>query len=399
MKRRTLLSALGSVPLAPYTVERLGTLADRTNDFPIGSHYRSEIVPGTPTTADGFFQVFQDKNDMVWSGGDQVTSFRWNGYFYWLFGDTILSNGENPDGAYPAGSTMVGNKILLQVGDQFSNAMANDSDIAVPNPATHTEVNNERYWTQGMFQNNGFLYVLCQRVINDSTAALGFKLAGTELAKFTQDSATGKLTLVGMVITPGTGQFEVPGPFGIQWASDAVVSGSYVYFYGSTLSQGNAFVDHFGYVARVETSNLETPSAWRFYAKSSNTWKSSIAQLNQDVTNQPDAIIEAQISSVRYINGKFVAIYKPWNGEGSEVKVRTSLQPYGPWNTEVKLFDSPAGTWEGRNYVTYCPQLHPFSVLDSGKTLVSIAWNGQDFFADTLANADLYKPRFYEFTL
>lgn len=65
------------------------------------------------------------------------------------------------------------------------------------------------------------------------------------------------------------------------------------------------------------------------------------------------------------------------------------------------IFDSPAGTW-GKNYETYVPVLHPEQVLggaDAGKILVSINWNGVDFWSDVLGNADLYKPRFYAVSL
>ena len=54
-----------------------------------------EAAP-TPTTSAGFTQMFQDKNDMVWSGGDQSTSIKLpNGKVYWISGDTMLSNGED----------------------------------------------------------------------------------------------------------------------------------------------------------------------------------------------------------------------------------------------------------------------------------------------------------------
>lgn len=392
MKRRTLLQGLGSVGIVGLT-DRVKPMTDPT--YPYGTYNRSDVVPGTPTTAAGFTQAFQDKNDMIWSGGDQATSFKHNGHIYWMFGDSVLSNGEAPDGSYPPGWTMVGNRILQQQGDQFVNAMA-DGGMGIPNPTTRTNQNNERYWAQGMFYANGHLWVLCQRVRSNADNT-SFDLIGSELGKYSVDSTTGKLTFKAMIVTPGTGKQETPGATGIQWCNDAIMSGSYIYFYGATRSEGNTrYVIHFTYVARVLTTKLENPFAWEFYKKSTDTWVTTIGELDQGLAEQPDAMIEGQLNSIRWINGKHVAIQKPWNGWGDRVTYQTSPAPWGPWTQSQELFYSPAGVWEGREYQTYCPQLHPEQCLDSGKTLVSIAWNGKTF-ADIAANADLGKPRFHEF--
>ena len=94
-------------------------------------------------------------------------------------------------------------------------------------------------------------------------------------------------------------------------------------------------------------------------------------------------------------------LHKPWNGYGSAVFVDVSANPQGPF-TSTHVFDSPAGTWEGKNYITYMPMLHPEQTLggtETGKVLVSINWNGVDFWTNVLGNADLYKPRFQAITI
>ena len=355
-----------------------------------------ELAASTaPTTADGFTDLFAAKQDMTWSGGDQATTVVANGRTYWLAGDTMVSNGEAADGSYPPGSVMVSNRILLQRGGDLVNAMA-AGGVAVPDPPTHTDANADHYWPQAGFYANGFLYVLAQRVQADPSDALGFKLTGVEMAKY-RIRTDGLLVFVAMVATPSTG---VPGGAGaahIQWAGDAVVWNGYVYAYGFTLASGNAYVAHFSYAARVPVGKVEQPSAWRFWAASQGRWVARIDALNPDANTQPDAVLPSQVSSVRLIGGRFVVAHKPWNGYGDTVRIETAAAPTGPW-TEVASIPSPAGTWEGRDYVTYCPQLHPEQALASGKLLVSIAWNGKTM-DDTMANADLYKPRFYEVTL
>jgi hypothetical protein len=353
-----------------------------------------------PTTAAGFTQMFADKNDQTWSGGDQMTSYlAGNGKVYWLSGDTLLSDGEDADGSYPdTGTTITSNRILLQNGDELTNAMTNPTGPSVPDPATSTSQNQERYWVQGLFEGNGFFYGLSQRVINSPG---GFNVIGTELAKFTAD-ANGLLTFVGMAPTPSTGVSGGQGPAFIQWAGDALVKDGYVYIYGYTLAPPTTpqWVIHNTYLARVPVGLVETPLAWQYYKKSLGLWVVSPALLST-ASNSPDSLVGSQVSSVRVIAGKIVMAHKPWNGWGSSVMAEVGNNPWGPF-VGKKLFDSPAGTWEGKNYQTYGPMLHPEQTLggaEAGKILVSIDWNGKSFWTDTLQNADLYKPRFHAVTL
>jgi hypothetical protein len=356
-----------------------------------------------PTTAEGFTQAFADKNDQTWSGGDQSTSYKApNGKVYWLSGDTMLSDGEDPDGSYPeTGTSMVPNRILLQQGNEFVNAMANNG-LGIPNPSSRTEENQERYWPQAITYENGYMYVIAQRVIRDTAPnSIGFKLLGSELAKYSVRS-DGKLRFIKMVAMPSSGTPEVPGPTGIQWTGDLIKWGSYMYVYGSTIAPKDNpdWALHYGYVARVPVWQLENRTAWRFYKKSTNQWVDSTAKLSTDINN-PDAIVGSQISSVRVIGTKVVMVHKPWNNWGSTVYAEVGDRPEGGF-TRYPIFESPAGTWEGKNYESYAPMLHPEQALageETGKVLVSINWNGKDFWTDVLGNADLGKPRFYAVSL
>jgi len=353
----------------------------------------------TPATAEAFTELFAHKNDRTWSGGDQSTSFKGpNGKIYWISGDTILSSGEDPDGSYPdAGTTIVSNRILVQTPDGLENAMA-DGGIAVPDPSAGTAKYQEKYWAQGAFVAGGYLYLLCQRVGRDRTVGtLGFKLVGTELAKY-RVSADGKLSFIKMVPTPSTGVTEGVGAPHIQWAADAIEVAGWIYIYGYTNAQRGdpPRAAHYSYLARIHSGQVENPAAWRFYRKSTDQWVHSAADLSPADGN-PDAIVASQVSSVRIIHGKIVMVHKPWNGFGSAVYAEVGFRPEGPFS-QVKLFESPAGTWRGSRYWTYAPMLHPEQTLtgpDVGKILVSINWNGQDLLADVFANADLYKPRFH----
>lgn len=400
LSRRSFLrqaaGAIGGGSLAGTSGCTLGFGADRG---PSHQHKGPASAVQSAVTADDFTRMFADKNDQTWSGGDQTTSFKApNGRVYWLSGDTILSDGEDPDGSYPeAGTTMVANRILLQSGGILENAMANGG-IGVPNPVTHTAENQERYWPQGAFQAGGYLYVLCQRVARDPTpGAIGFRFIGTEMARY-RFAADGRLVFERMMPTPSAHVPGGVGPSHLQWAADAINLRGYVYIYGYTHAhrEDPARAAHYSYVARVPTAEVEEPSAWRIYRKSRDEWVGTSGDLSTAIDN-PDAIVASQISSVRTIAGKIVIAHKPWNGLGSTVYAEVGSRPEGPFS-RINLFRSPAGTWEGRRYQTYGPMLHPEQILgsgDMGKLLVSINWNGQDFLMDVISNADLYKPRFH----
>jgi hypothetical protein len=327
-----------------------------------------------PTDANGFFQMFQDKNDATWSGGDQVTSLRApNGLTYWSFGDTVLGQEDPVTGAYRAGWSMIANKILVQNGGDLSAATPG---VAVPDAA-----DGDRYWTQGIFITGGKLYALCQRVRNVDG---GFELRGVELARFAFN-ADGTLTLETMLSTPSTGKTGGSSVETAQYSSDAVVTGGYVYIFGFANAPGDPYYPHRSYVARVPTGSIGSASAWRFY--SAGSWSSSMAAAT--------SILSAQVSSVRLVGGQWLMAYKPWNGWGDTVYIERRTAAYASPSATVTV-SSPAGvTPGGQNYVTYSPQLHPEQTLATGKLLLSIAWNGESL-SDLAADADLYKPRFYE---
>jgi hypothetical protein len=334
------------------------------------------VAAAAPSTAAGFTAMFEAKNDSTWSGGDQVTSLRAsNGLTYWSFGDTAVGEEDPTTGAYRPGWRLISDSLLVQRGDVLG--AATPAGTAVPDAA-----DGDRYWTQGMFEVGGFLYVLCQRVRNTTDF---FQLRGGELAKFSIN-ADGSLTFRAMLATPSTGKLDANSAATAQYAGDATVSGGFVYVFGYANAPDDAFAPHRSYVARVPTRSVENSGAWRF-RDAAGQW---VADLGQAAP-----ILSAQISSVRLIGGRWVLAYKPWNGWGDTVYVETRTTPWGSPTGTVTV-SSPAGTTTGgQKYQTYSPQLHPEQSLTSGKVLLSIAWNGITL-ADVAADADLYKPRFYE---
>ncbi|HEX8626903.1 MAG TPA: DUF4185 domain-containing protein [Catenuloplanes sp.] len=343
----------------------------------------AQAAPAAPVTAAGFFDLFQARNDRVWSGGDQVTSLlASNGLTYWSFGDTAIGEEDPATGRYRDGWQMIANTLLVQRGGELAAAVAGQ---AVADPAA-----GERYWTQGMFEANGHLYVLCQRVRNTSDGYFEFR--GVELAKF-GFNPDGSLTRRGVLRTPSSGKNLGDSAATAQYAADAVVTGGFVYLFGyrNVSQQEDKYAPHRSYVARVPVASVESPASWRFQ-RDNGTWGAQM--------HLATPILNAQVSSVRLIGGRWVLAYKHWNGLGDRVDIETRASPFGAGIAPIVSFESAAGVAEGSNvaYQTYAPQLHPEQRLASGKLLVSVAWNAQDFW-QLSRDADLYKPRFVEVAL
>lgn len=365
--------------------------------LPAGGAPAAAATPA-PTSASGFFAAFQAKNDWTWSGGDQVTSLRApNGLTYWSFGDTIIGEEDPATGAYRPGWQMIANTILVQRGGEFgptTSAVSGRSEAqpAVKRPeslgtqsaSVPNAADGDRYWTQGMFTTGGKLYVLCQRVRN---AGDWFELRGVELARF-GFNADGTLAFEGMLATPSTGKVGGNSVATAQYSADAVVTGGYVYIFGFANAPDDPFAPHRSYVARVPTGSVASAAAWRFYA--GGAWSADMAAASP--------IVDAQLSSVRLVGGQWIMAYKPWNGWGDTVYIERRPTPYAAPSGTVTVSSSAGVTPGGQRYVTYSAQLHPEQALASGKLLLSIAFNGETL-GDTAADADLYKPRFYEITL
>jgi hypothetical protein len=346
----------------------------------------SPVFGQTPTTTNGWFQLFQAKNDFTWSGSDGGPTCRAsNGQTYWAFGDTVLGTRNTTSGGYNGGWFMVANTILVESNGVLRAATSTSPAIPDPN-------NGDRYWPLGLFEASGYLYCLCQRVMRTNTLS-GFLPVGAEFAKF-QFQPDGQLTFLGMIATPGTGIVQGIGPSTIQWADDAIVYNGYVYVFGDALT-GVFLSPKAGYVCRVAVANLESTNAWTFWNGSS--W---VANMSSSAAILPD-----NPTSVRVYGGKWVMLYKPFAGGGNQAKAAIAVAPQGPYSPGQVIFPSASGTTsngvtiELHCYNTYNPMAHPEYPLSSGKLLVSIAWNGCDLFNDTARDAGLCKPRFYEITL
>ncbi len=109
----------------------------------------------------------------MWDGADQDFSYlASNGATYWCFGDTILGT-NNANGGLNGSWSMVGDTILIEQNGSFS--AATSSYPSIPNLS-----NGDRFWADGMFEANGYFYVLgCE--VNSSSAVVGTRLAKLRL--------------------------------------------------------------------------------------------------------------------------------------------------------------------------------------------------------------------------
>jgi hypothetical protein len=175
------------------------------------------------------------------------------------------------------------------------------------------------------------------------------------------------------------------------FTDDALTVGGYVYIYGSTGSGVNPYIPGYLYVARVPSSEVETPADWTYW--NGVNWVSG--QSNATV------IMYDSITSARYIDGNFVLTHMPYGPYGAgEVFAQVSSNPYGDaaWlaasGTPLFTHATVSGEATGSNYQTYYPQFHPEKQLADGKLLFSISRNSSA--ADLEVNDELYRPLFYE---
>lgn len=116
------------------------------------------------------------------------------------------------------------------------------------------------------------------------------------------------------------------------WAPDAVVENGYVYVFGNSKTT-NPYIPELGYVSRVPTATVETPSAWQFW--NGAAWPASMAD------SAP--ILSDMVSRVRPYNEIWFMPHKPFAGWGSSVYAEIAPAPQGPYSSSQIIFDSPAG--------------------------------------------------------
>lgn len=309
-----------------------------------------------------------------WQAGDIGASARLkDGRLVWIFGDTIRRSGVGPG--------MVANSMLITSGLCLSQLMPTARGPIIPDvepgvvrwPMSVTVVED-----RGVEK----IVIFTGRIRRGSgTDVWGFRYLGSDAVTFTVKAGKAPQLDEILPLTP-----DLDSANQVNWGSASMVSGGYIYVYGTELPKGTAFGRSL-LVGRSPLANPTNKGTWQFW--DGKTWQ---ADPLKAVPVIPAVGGVSQTLSVDEIDGAFVAVSKKDGDLGSTVATWTSKAPVGPW-TRAAALEAPFLT--GKDEFAYAPLAHPEVPLADGKLLVSISRNTTDL-ARLKQNPEIGRPRFAE---
>ncbi|MET8040121.1 fibronectin type III domain-containing protein [Micromonospora sp. NPDC005215] len=328
---------------------------------------RAAVSTMTAAQLNTMFKAYGDAGNH-WTGGDGTTSVALpDGRVVWLFSDTFLGT-VNADGSRSADSPMINNSAVVQTGTALG-ATLHSGTALLPDALVVPSQPGEFFWVGDAVVESGELRVIYNRYRRSGQAPLDFALTGVSLARFALPS----LTLSSVQ--------ELPVGKTVNWGAAITPDGSYTYIYGTSTAPGRM---KFAHVARVATENLDGP--WQFW--NGSTWSSdhtAAARLLSGVgTSYSVQKVGSEYLLVTHENN---LVFDP------QIVAYRSTSPTGPFTGPIQLYTAPEIT-PGSSKVVYDARLHP-ELTTSGNLLMSYNVNSLKF-ADTIADARLYRPRFVD---
>ena len=173
--------------------------------------------------------------------------------------------------------------------------------------------------------------------------------------------------IFGAGLMPNTAEAGAPRPDG------------YVYAYGHQNDPLNKKL----LVARVMPADIASFEAWRFW--DGYGWVAD-PSLAAPVTDR----VSSELSVTPLPDGRYVLVFQR-DGLGRDVAARVGTSPVGPFGPVRRLWTCPEPGLDPDIYC-YNAKAHP-GLSQPGELLIS--YNVNSFkFADHMANADIYRPRF-----
>ncbi|TIC88265.1 DUF4185 domain-containing protein [Nocardioides sp. GY 10113] len=295
----------------------------------------------------------------TWQAGDIGASARLaDGRIVWLFGDTLRPNMD---------PSLVANSMLVTSGECVSQLLDAAKGPVIPDVSE-----NVVRWPMSVVAGGGddgdpeLIAVLCSRIDRGHSGEFGFTFLGTSAAVFAAQPGEAPQLVKVVDITPDSRRADQ-----INWGAAATLSGDWIYVYGTRLTGQKYDVGRELYVARAPRSDPGARHRWRFW--DGDGWVAG-ADAAQAVLPSDGGV--SQTLSVDRIGAGFVAVSKR-NGDVSDFVYKwTAPDPWGPWRP-VEELKAPAGLDTGR--YEYAPLAHPEVRLRSGRLLISISRNTNDF--------------------
>jgi hypothetical protein len=327
------------------------------------------IPPNGMTAADlnSLFNTYGNAGGH-WTGADGTTSVALpDGRVVWLFADTFLGT-INADFSRPNFSPLVNNSIVVQQGTELTETL-HGGTTSEPKALVSPTQDGEFFWVVDGIVENGELKIIYNRYRRSGTGTLDFILTGTSLATF---------VLPNLILESVA---DLPLGSEINWGSALLPDGSYTYVYGTSSAPGRM---KFAHLARAAAGDLGGP--WQFWTGS--TWSSDPEEATRLISGVGTGF------SMQKIDGQYVLVTHENNLLfDPQIVAYTAQSPTGPFSGPVHLYTAPE-VQPGSKIIAYDARLHP-ELARAGKLLISYNVNSLEF-ADQMADARLYRPRFVE---
>lgn len=288
-----------------------------------------------------------------------------DGRVLWLFGDT-WTGARAPDGGIAPGARLQHNSALVQTGgcvDLVGSAGAGWLTI----PGT-----DDFWWPAGGVVAGGargqVVEVFVTRVRRTGSGVFDFAAVGMDVVQLRRAD----LAVVGVRPLPHQDRL---------WASSVVADGGWLYLFGRDYTAGAST-----YLARVRAGDLD--GRWQF--RSGRRWRRDPARATPVLSAPP--FNNPAVARLR--DGRWLAIAKDREFDGTALIGWTATAPQGPWRATGPLIAAPTA---GRpDEFTYLAAPHPEITLASKHLLVSWNLNSRAADLDRLTDPVVatYGPRF-----
>lgn len=311
-----------------------------------------------------------------------------------LFSDSLI--GEITDGKLDTPLVMINNSVAL-----ISGLVPKESNISfhwaayetntpkslfVPN--TPNSRAGEYYWLGDGFVNQekeNDIYLFGYRITTTDAEVFNFKEVGNTLIVLPAgssppfDDQRQLDTPFYMDSTPeNTGSFGA-GILVNTNAAGALNPDGFIYIYGVKGTKKEVMV------ARITPRDIEQFHLWEFW--DGNSWQTDMmkaAPIADRASNE--------LSVTPLKDGRYAMVFQT-DAIVTNVGLRLSLSPEGPFGPIIPLWDASPDLKDGKHLFSYNAKAHA-NLSKPGELLISYNINSFDFFADVEMQPNFYRPRF-----
>ncbi len=332
--------------------------------------------------------------DPKWRGADGACSVRLDANrTVWLFGDTFIRKAEsqkhnNEDDA--RSFAFINNTAAVQ--KLRSNSLkffwktSNDSPQALLSPAPLPGQGRAKswYWPGDGFVLDQKLFIVNKLIIPQEKAAqsmFGFEWRSDDLLSVSNPSAPPSSWKWQGVALPEKSKEVLLG-------TACLVKADYVYFYSSLPKLAKGWHVHPSGVSRISKDALLAMDMSKFSFWNGKEWSNDSSQSAVVFEDGAPEMTVTELRGEPYL----VATYMP--PLSSDICMRFSKSPEGPWSAPLKVFHCPEGQIKVLDHSNsvYSSKAHPELTRTKDEVIVSYCSNPGEM-KHYLSRPDLYFPR------